>query len=307
MSELCDSPVAVPIDRVFKLAGFADEASDSIDGQIEVTKALGWSSIELRTVDKKQIADIEEQDFCHILSKLKEEGIGICSVGSNIANWAQSINSPFSETKELVKKLTKRTVALGAGLIRIMSFSILRDSNGRICEDQQEKERFRRLSYVVESFRDVGITCVHENCFTYGGLSYEHTLRLLDNVPNLKLVFDTGNPPIDIDIRKGYPYGYQDSFEFYSAVKDYIAHVHIKDSYIGEDGAEHYTFPGEGHGDVEKIVRDLVKSGYNSYFSIEPHMAVVFHNSGVTSPEANRRINYIEYGKRFEAILSGIT
>jgi xanthine phosphoribosyltransferase len=37
---------------------------------------------------------------------------------------------------------------------------------------------------------------MHENCRNYGGLSHQHTLKLLDNVPELKLVFDTGNPPM---------------------------------------------------------------------------------------------------------------
>lgn len=284
------------------LAGFADEAADSAEGQIRATKALGWSSIELRTIDKKQIADLNESEFQTLKAKLEEAGIGVCSLGSNIANWGQDINSPFEDTRRLVKILVPRATALHASCVRIMSYSILKDESGRILPDQKAPERFRRLRYVTDAFLDAGITPVHENCFTYGGLSYEHTLELLDNVPGLKLVFDTGNPPIDIDIRTEYPYSYQNSYEFYTAVKDHIAHVHIKDSYV-EDGKEIYTFPGKGCGDVEKIVADLLESGYGLYFSIEPHMEVVFHNSGVKSSDEMRMANYIEYGKCFEAML----
>ncbi len=69
------------MDYSFHLAGFADEAADSIDGQIAVTKELGWSHIELRCVDKKQIADLSDDEFKAVKDKLDEAGVGICSLG----------------------------------------------------------------------------------------------------------------------------------------------------------------------------------------------------------------------------------
>ncbi len=282
-----------------RLGGFADEAADSIEGQVEVLKCLGWSQIELRTVNKKQIADLSEKEFDHTLEVLNDGKINVMSLGSNIANWGQSILSPFEETKELVAKTLPRAVALKAEYVRIMSYSILTDDRKRILDNQFEEERFKRLNYIVSSFLDKGIVPLHENCFTYGGLSYEHTLKLLDNVKALKLVFDTGNPPIDVDARSGYPYRYQNSFEFYSNVKQFIAHVHIKDSYIDKASNECYTYPGEGKGDVLQIVNDLEESGYKGYYSMEPHMALVFHNSAIKHSEDERINNFIEYGKRF--------
>ncbi len=282
-----------------RLGGFADEAADSIEGQVEVLKCLGWSQIELRTVNKKQIADLSEKEFDHTLEVLSDNEINVMSLGSNIANWGQSILSPFEETKELVAKTLPRAVALKAEYVRIMSYSILTDDRKRILDNQFEEERFKRLNFIVSSFLDKGIVPLHENCFTYGGLSYEHTLKLLDNVKALKLVFDTGNPPIDVDARSGYPYRYQNSFEFYSNVKQFIAHVHIKDSYIDKASNECYTYPGEGKGDVLQIVNDLEESGYKGYYSMEPHMALVFHNSAIKHSEDERINNFIEYGKRF--------
>ena len=282
-----------------RLGGFADEAADKIEGQVEALKELGWSNIELRAVDKKQLADLTESEFDHTLECLEENNIKVFSLGSNIANWGQSILSPFEDTKTLLEKTLKRAVRLKAEYIRIMSYSILTDSNKRVLANQMETERFKRMNYIVSSCLDAGIVPVHENCFTYGGLSYEHTLRLLDNVKGLRLVFDTGNPPIDIDVRSGYPYSYQNSYEFYQNVKEFISHVHIKDSYVTEDKAEHYTYPGEGKGDVLRIVEDLEKSGYKGYYSMEPHMAVVFHNSHISSTESVRHDNFVTYGKKF--------
>ncbi|MGN1190079.1 MAG: sugar phosphate isomerase/epimerase family protein [Candidatus Ornithospirochaeta sp.] len=289
-----------------RLMGFTDEAADSIQGQCNAVKALGWSNIELRTVDKKQIVDLTDEEFANVMDTLSKEGVSVCSLGSNVANWGQSILAPFEDTKSLVKKTAERAALLGAKFVRIMSYSILQTEEGRVLEDQKEEERFERLRWIVDTFMDKGVIPVHENCFTYGGLSPEHSLKLVEKVPGMKLVFDTGNPPIDVDLRTPYPYYYQDSWEFYTAVKPYIAHVHIKDSYKDENRVEHYTFPGEGKGSVKRIVADLEKSGYTGYYSMEPHMAVVFHDKSVSASEKARTDNFIEYGKRFMSLLESI-
>ena len=33
-----------------------------------------------------------------------------------------------------------------------------------------------------------------KNCMNYGGMSWQHTLELVNALPGLKLVYDTGNP-----------------------------------------------------------------------------------------------------------------
>jgi hypothetical protein len=55
------------------LTGFADEAADDIDGQIEVTKKLGWSRIEIRGVEGKNIHDLPEEDFRRTADELHAE------------------------------------------------------------------------------------------------------------------------------------------------------------------------------------------------------------------------------------------
>lgn len=64
------------------------------------------------------------------------------------------------------------------------------------------------------------------------------------------------------------------------------------------------TFPGEGDGHVREICADLRKTGYDGGFSIEPHLAVVFHDKSVQSPDEVRRRNFVEYGRRMEKILA---
>lgn len=289
-----------------KLMGFSDEAAPSIEDQVRVTKELGWSNIELRTVNNKQIVDLSEEEFKHTKNILENNGVRALSLGSNIASWAMDITRSFDLDKELVEKTGIRAKELNSKFVRIMSYKILIDKEGKVLEDQKEEERFKRLNYITSTLSSFGLIPVHENCFTYGGLSPEHTLKLIKEVPGLRLAFDTGNPPIDIDVRTEFPYSYQNSMEFYQSVKPYISHVHIKDSRV-QSGKEVYYYPGEGDGRVNDIIEDLILSGYDGYFSIEPHMETVFHNiQSINSNFEKREKNYKEYAQRLEKIIQKI-
>ena len=68
-------------------------------------------------------------------------------------------------------------------------------------------------------------------------------------------------------------------------------------------GDEIYRYPGEGDGAVLPIVTDLLKNGYDSTFSIEPHMAVVFHDNSVQASDKIRFDNFVTYGRKFETLL----
>jgi len=183
-----------------------------------------------------------------------------------------------------------------------MSFAVLKD---REPDDQMDEERFRRLRELQGMFSDEGLIPVHENCMNYGGMGWWYTLKLVENVPGLKLVFDTGNPVSQDDRTKQQPYPKQSSWEFYSHVKEQVAYVHIKDGVWDAERKElKCTFPGEGDGDTRRIVKDLLESGYDGGLSIEPHMVVVYHDSSVKA-EADIMFNtYVEYGRRMMKMLN---
>lgn len=282
------------------LTGFADEAATDIDGQIRATKELGWGNIEARNIGGKNIHDISDAEFDVVYGKLQDAGVKINCFGSAIANWGKSVEEPFDSSLEEARRAIPRMKRLGTKLVRIMSFAVLKN---RGPEDQMEEERFKRLRVLQKMFLDEGLTPVHENCMNYGGMGWTYTLKLIENVPGLKLAFDTGNPVDSDDMTKEPPYPKQSSWEFYSHVKERIAYVHIKDGIYDEDKKITWTFPGEGNGDVRRIVKDLLEGGYDGGFSIEPHMAVVFHDNSVKS-EAEIRFNtYVEYGRRMMKIV----
>jgi sugar phosphate isomerase/epimerase len=286
------------------LTGFADEAAADLDGQIRATRALNWKYIEARNIDGINIHDLSEPEFEHVTDRLQGSGVSINCFGSAIANWSCQITDPFKTSLEQTKRAILRMQRLGTRLIRIMSYAVI---EARPADDQMEGERFRRMRILTGMFNEAGLTPVHENCMDYGGMSWQYTLKLLENVPGLKLVFDTGNPVDSLDRTKPDSQTRQSSWEFYSHVQEFIAYVHIKDGvWDREKQSITYTFPGEGEGEVRRILEDLVRNGYNGGLSIEPHLSVVPHDPSIRNPAEIRFNNYLEYGRKLEALLAGL-
>ncbi|MGB8356362.1 MAG: sugar phosphate isomerase/epimerase family protein [Chthoniobacteraceae bacterium] len=289
------------------LTGFADEAGVSLETQIKATKELGWTNIEMRNVQAgdfpaANLHDIPDAAFELVVEKLAAESITINSFGSAIANGAKKIEDPFETTRAEARRAIPRMQRLGTKLIRIMSYPIRKDT-----DDQMEPERFRRLRELQQMFSDAGLTLVHENCGNYGGMSWSHTLKLLENVPGLKLVYDTGNPVHDDDYSRPEPRPKQSSWEFYSHVKEHIAYIHVKDGIFDTGNNKlQWCFPGEGQGDVKRILTDIIASGYTGGISIEPHMGPALPDTTL-SREQNCYQTYIEYGRRLEKLIASLT
>lgn len=286
--------------------GFADEASPSLDRQIQATKELGWSNIEARSLFGKNLGTISDAEFELLQQKLSEAGVSINCYGSAVANWANPITESPEKSYAELRTALPRMRKLGTGMIRIMSFAVPQELKARAWEF--EEEVVKRLQVIVRMAEDAGVVCVHENCMNWGGLSYEHTLRLCDRLassPSFRLVFDTGNPVFNDDYSKT-PLKKQSSWEFYSKVRDFVVYIHIKDGKFLEDGTMKYTFGGEGDGDVRRILTDAFSRGYDGGISIEPHMNKVFHDPDASVNERLSYENYVEYGKRMMALVDDI-
>ena len=281
------------------LTGFADEVSSNIEDQIRVTKELGWNAIEARSIGESNIHDISDADFENVCKALLDNGIHINCFGSTIANWSKKISDPFEISLQEVERTISRMQRLNVKLVRIMSYSRCTGS------EQYAEERFRRLKVICNKFLEAGITPLHENCMNYGGMSWMHTLELIDNISGLRLVFDTGNPVISKDYSKTEDRK-QDSLEFFKKIHEHVEHIHIKDVFLDGD-KECFVFPGEGDAKIIDILKELKHMNYNGGISIEPHMASVFHDpdAGVASFEESYKI-YIEYGKRLMGLLENI-
>lgn len=283
--------------------GFADEAGGDLAIQIKATKELGWDKIETRKLFDSNLAYITDAQFEEVAQQIEEAGITFNCFGSGVANWATDIADPPDKSYEEMHLAIPRMQKLGIKMIRVMSFPVKDLANHESYAD----EAIKRMKTIASIAEDGGVTCVLENCSGWGSGSCDHAVRILEAVdsPNFKAVFDTGNPVFDDDVRSGPPYKKQNSWEYYQAVKDFIIYVHIKDGYMDGDKMV-FTHAGEGNGDVRKIVKDLIKNGYDGGISMEPHLAVQYHDSSITAEADVMYRNYVEYGQRFMKLMDEI-
>lgn len=297
-----------------RYTGFADEAAAGIQGQVDATRRLGWSSIESRNIDGVNLTDITDATFEEVCRTVTEGGVRIDCFGSAVANWGKDPrkDEDFQRSIAELDRALPRMKRLGSRMIRGMSFGIVKGMD----PDDGELARLviSRVEPLVRKCEEAGVLYLHENCMNWGGQSWEHTLRLVDAIksPAFGLIYDTGNPPFSHDRRGPEPWKFQSSWDFYRNVKPFVKHVHIKDCvYLGpSDGIfpkARFTLPGEGDGDVVRIVADLVSSGFDGFLSIEPHLETVFHEGGRQSLEEVKMDSYIRYGRRLMELVDAAT
>lgn len=125
-----------------------------------------------------------------------------------------------------------------------------------VCEYAHQK----RLTPTIEDFDD----------FMSPISTSERMLNFVENVPYLKVTFDTGN----------FMYSAESENYAFERLKPYIVHVHCKDRSMtpdercgmkcAVDGTEMYACPtGDGCIAVAHIVKELAKNGYDGIFTIE--------------------------------------
>ncbi len=276
-----------------RLTGIGDEGGSSIVEQISNHKALGWDSIELRSVNGKNICEMDDASFDEVYASIEKAGMHTVCLGSSIANWARPINTPFPRDLEDLHRAIPRMRRLGTSFIRIMSYP----NDGRDGTLWKE-EVFRRMRELVTLAEGEGIVLVLENCDGWASESPQRLAEFLSyfDSESLRVVFDPGNPI-------GHGASKEDTWAFYKAALPYIVHFHIKDCKRLPDGSILHVMPGEGDCDVALIMRDIVSRGYSGMFSIEPHLAVSSHGGNISFGGGELRKNYLEYGQRAESIL----
>jgi sugar phosphate isomerase/epimerase len=294
-------------------SAIADEAGLDLQTQLRAVREIGWKHLEVRVVrvegfPEGNLHDIPDAAFDKLAGIMADSGIRVNCFASTIANWGKQIDGPTDASFDEARRAIPRMKKLGATHIRIMSYAVRKDAQGRPLPDQMKEERFKRLRELHRMFTGEGLVPLHENCMNYGGMGWSYTLELLEAVPGLKLVFDTGNPVFADDMTRPEPRPKQSAWEFYLKVRDHIDYVHIKDGvWLPAEQKTRFTYPGEGEGHVRPILKDLISRGYAGGISIEPHMGAVFHDPTVTSDEESKYRTFVEYGRRLESLVNSLT
>ncbi len=266
------------------LAAFTDEASDSLQGQIEALKRNGLSHIEIRGVDGVNCAKLTAEQAKEIRKRLDAEGMKIRTVGSPIGKI--KITDDFDAEMERFLRLSETAEILGAEKIRIFSF--YRDD---ILEEQAGREiSLARLRKLAD--RAGNLLLCHENEKGIFGDGWEFCKIICTEIPQIKAIFDPAN-----FVQSGV-----DTLRAWSELKNLVEYVHLKDAL-----ANGVVVPcGEGIGNVPYILGDYVDRG-GRFATLEPHL-FAFTSKKQLEKEADKTSGnrYETADEAFDAALAAV-
>ena len=282
----------------FRFTGFTDEAERSLDGQISTLREVGWSAIELRLIDGKNICDFTDEDWKRTWDRLQKEQIQVVGFGGQIGNWARPIDSDFSLDIDELKRVAPRMRQAGTKFLRIMSYP--NSESNPLSRSEWRIEAVRRLKELAKIAEGEGIILGHENCSGYGETP-EGFLDLVEvvNSPALQLIFDTGNNSLHDN-------NTEVTWDYYQKCREQITHVHIKCAKPGENGDDFVTCYADEDPVQERILKDLGATGYDGWLSIEPHIKAAIHAGQDVDDSGEGRVVWVNFAKGLEGLVSEI-
>lgn len=236
-----------------KIYAFSDEASPSIDAQIDALLRNGLDGMEIRNVDGVNISDVTKEKAKEVKTKLDAHGLSVWSIGSPIGKI--NLQDDFEKHMEKFKHTLELSEILGAHNIRLFSFFMPKDRP----ESDFKDEVFARLNRFVEAAKNYDIALCHENEKGIFGDIPERCLEIHKQFPEIKAVFDPAN-----FVQCGV-----DTVKAWALLKEYVHYMHVKDAL--EDG---FVVPsGKGIGNLQRIAKDFIAHG-GKEFTVEPHLKV---------------------------------
>ena len=239
-----------------KISGFSDEIDAAVDTQFGVLNKLHISYFEPRGIDGKNISELSPNEVMKLKEKMNDYGIKASSIGSPIGKI--KLEEPFEDHFELFKKVVETARMLNVRYIRIFSF--FHDGN-EVWTREERAEVLARLRKMIDYAREKDVVLLHENEKDVYGDTIERCADLMKELycDHFKAVFDPAN-----FVQCG-----QDTKHAYEVLKDYIGYMHVKDACF-TDGR--VVPAGEGDGNVEYVLKQLLGHGYQGYISLEPHL-----------------------------------
>ena len=257
---------------MFKISAFADEISPDLDEQIKGCRDNTVTHFELRSVNKINVLDFDTDLRKTIKNKLTDAGMGVISIGSPIGK--VKVTDSWETHFDRFKIAVEMAEFFGAPLIRIFSY-YPPEGAGKGDISKHRDEVMRRMRAKVDCMKShPTVTLIHENEKDIFGDIGSRCVDLMKtiNSPKFRFAFDfanfvqCGDKPLD-----NWP-----------ALKPYSVHIHIKDAML----ADGKVVPaGQGDGQLEPILIDLHKSGYNGFVSLEPHLSAAGQYGGFSGPQ----------------------
>ena len=257
---------------MWTLTGFADEIDADLATQLDTLAAEEMRFLEFRAAWGTNILKLSDAEVARAKTELAARGIGVSSIGSPIGKIG--IADPFAPHLEAFQRALHVAHELNAPFIRIFSFFIPQGDDpathsGAVLD---------RLGQLVAAAEGAGVTLLHENEKEIYGDTPARCLDIVRSIdsPTLRVAWDPAN---------FVQCGVTPHTEGYDELRPYIAYVHIKDALLGSGQV---VPAGQGDGQVRETIAALRASGFDGFFSLEPHLASAGTFSGFSGPDLFR-------------------
>lgn len=254
------------------LSGFADEISPELDEQLSTLEAESMRYLELRAAWGTNVADFDDDQVRRLGAELSARGIGVSSIGSPIGKIP--VDAPLEPELERLRRIGTIAEQLGTTTVRVFSFFIPRG----VDPSTHRREVLDRMASLAEVAAELGLVLAHENEKEIYGDVPARCVEILQHVdsPSLRSTFDAAN---------FVQCGVRPHTEGYEALRPYLHYVQIKDAIAGSGEV---VPAGQGDGEVRLTLAALAASGFDGFFSLEPHLARGGRFGGFSGPERFR-------------------
>lgn len=238
----------------FKIGVITDEVSQDIFEAAEFASQHELDCLEVRSVNGHGPFEYTEEDIEDIISASTTYALPVCAISAPL--FKCNFTDPDA-VKEHLHKLELCAVAakrIGADIIRGFDFWE---------ENIPLEARAAAYDGVAGICEQYGVTCVIESDPAVHSNTPHKLAPLVKkiNEPCVKALFDPGN---EIWVTG------KTSEDAYDILAPYIAHVHIKDGIVTENGPEAVKI-GTGLADFETIFKKLISGGYTGAVVLETH------------------------------------
>jgi len=247
---------------MFKMGVFTDEVSQDFQTVVNLCKEYGLEGIEIRSVWDKPPQNISDDDIAEMKKILDGTGIEICSVASPFFKCEIDSDDGYKQHIDILERCIHLAQSFDCHIVR--GFTFWRRGKAEDVWQQMLDKYEEPVKLLERTGAKIGI---ENEASTYIGTG-QVLKRFLDDLgsEHVGAIWDACNCLYDEDVEETpFPDGY-------SAIKDRMIHMHLKDSKRADAPGKSECVPiGEGDIDFPGHFKALIDDGYAGYVSLETH------------------------------------
>ena len=256
---------------MFKLGTITDGISRDFEYALDTMVETGLEYVELQYLWEKQVGDLTDADIERVKGLIEARNLKVSCIShhnlSALPVDTAVVTPAYREHITTLQRCINVAQALGTNLVRIFSFRkemVLFGAEPVISEGAWAT-LMNRLEEPLQIADAAGITLVMETAISGNVTSALLARKLIDalDVPHLKVLWDPCSSLYCTEVP--YPEGYE-------AIREHIAHVHLKDGVVNLPAAT-FDFCAMRQGQMDPYYNDIVgalkRDGYEGAISLE--------------------------------------